>query len=165
VARRPQVILNPQSSILNPQSIVNETIVNRQFCHLAIDPFSRLSCEACQDSLGEWSRPIRDLLRGTLESMILRIVADGPDHGYGIGRKLEQALGDDAVVEDGSLYPGLYRLERRRLVHGSWGRSEANRRARFYTLTPKGRRALVRRSRAWASFSAAVTRLLAGARP
>jgi PadR family transcriptional regulator PadR len=106
-----------------------------------------------------------DLLRGTLESMILRVVADAPDHGYGIGRKLEEALGDGAVVEDGSLYPALYRLERRQLVQGSWGRSDANRRARFYTLTPKGRHALATRTRAWASFSSAVTRLLAGTRP
>jgi PadR family transcriptional regulator PadR len=106
-----------------------------------------------------------ELLRGTLESMILRVVADAPDHGYGIGRKLEQALGEGATVEDGSLYPALYRLERRQLVRGSWGRSEANRRARFYALTPKGRRALATRTRAWTSFSAAVTRLLAGAGP
>jgi len=104
-----------------------------------------------------------DLLRGTLESMILRVVVDRPDHGYGIGRALERALGEGAVVEDGSLYPALYRLERRGLIHGVWGRSEANRRARFYALTPKGRRALAARTREWTSFSAAVTRLLAGA--
>lgn len=104
-----------------------------------------------------------DLLRGTLESMILRVLADRPDHGYGIGRALERALGDGAVVEDGSLYPALYRLEGRGLLHGSWGRSEANRRARFYALTPKGRRTLAERTREWTAFSAAVTRLLAGA--
>ena len=104
--------------------------------------------------------PSAELLRGTLESMILRVLADAPDHGYGIGRKLEQALGDGVAVEDGSLYPALYRLERRQLVQGSWGRSEANRRARFYTLTRKGRLALLARTRAWASFSSAVTRLL-----
>jgi PadR family transcriptional regulator PadR len=107
--------------------------------------------------------PSGELLRGTLESLILRIVADGPDHGYGIGRKLEQALGAGATVEDGSLYPALYRLERRQLLHGSWGRSEANRRARFYALTPKGRGALATRTREWTSFAAAVSRLLAGA--
>jgi len=104
----------------------------------------------------------RDLLRGTLESMILKVVADAPDHGYGIGRKLEQVLGPGAMVEDGSLYPALYRLERRQLLQASWGRSDANRRARFYTLTPQGRRALARRTRQWTSFAEAVTRLLAG---
>ena len=105
-----------------------------------------------------------DLLRGTLESMILRVVADRPHHGYGIGRALERALGEGAVVEDGSLYPALYRLERRGLLHGTWKRSEANRRARFYAPTPKGRRTLAARIREWTSFSEAVTRLLAGAR-
>jgi len=105
----------------------------------------------------------KDLLRGTLESMILRVVADRPDHGYGIGRALERALGEGAVVEDGSLYPALYRLGRRGLVRGTWGRSEANRRARFYTLTPKGRRILDVRTRQWTSFAEAVTHLLAGA--
>lgn len=104
-----------------------------------------------------------DLLRGTLEAMILRVLADGADHGYGIGRTLESALGPDAVVEDGSLYPALYRLERRRLVVATWGRSEANRRARFYALTPKGRDALAARTRQWASFASAVSRLLGGA--
>jgi PadR family transcriptional regulator PadR len=106
-----------------------------------------------------------DLLRGTLESLILKVVAAAPDHGYGIGRKLEQALGEGAVVEDGSLYPALYRLERRALLHASWGRSEANRRARFYALTPKGRQALAARTREWTSFARAVTRLLGGVEP
>jgi transcriptional regulator len=103
-----------------------------------------------------------DLLRGTLESIILRVLADEPDHGYGIGRKLEAALGPGAAVEDGSLYPALYRLERQRLIAGSWGRSEANRRARFYALTPKGRAALAARTRQWTSFATAVSRLLTG---
>src|SRR5690242_97429 len=104
-----------------------------------------------------------DLLRGTLESMVLRVLADGADHGYGIGRKLESALGSGAAVEDGSLYPALYRLERRRLIVGTWGRSEANRRARFYALTPKGRDALAARTRQWTTFAGAVSRLLGGA--
>jgi len=101
------------------------------------------------------------LLRGTLESLILRVLADGADHGYGVGQKIQAALGDVAV-EDGSLYPALYHLERRRLIVGSWGRSEANRRARFYALTPKGRLALAARTRHWTSFAQSVSRLLAG---
>lgn len=101
-----------------------------------------------------------DLLRGTLESMILRVLADGADHGYGIGRRLEAALGD--AIEDGSLYPALYRLERRRLIAGSWGRSDANRRAKFYALTPNGRKALAARTRQWTTFAESVSRLLTG---
>jgi PadR family transcriptional regulator, regulatory protein PadR len=103
-----------------------------------------------------------ELLRGTLEAMVLRVLAESSDHGYGIGRKIEQALGDAGRIEDGSLYPALYRLERRGLIQGSWGRSEANRRARFYALTPRGRAALARRTRDWTVFARAVTRLLSG---
>jgi PadR family transcriptional regulator, regulatory protein PadR len=103
-----------------------------------------------------------ELLRGTLEAMVLRVLAESSDHGYGIGRKIEQALGDAGRIEDGSLYPALYRLERRGLIQGSWGHSEANRRARFYALTPRGRAALARRTRDWTVFARAVTRLLSG---
>jgi transcriptional regulator len=93
---------------------------------------------------------------------VLRVLAGAADHGYGIGQKIGQALGDAARVEDGSLYPALYRLERRGLIQGSWGRSDANRRARFYALTPRGRAALARRTRDWSTFSRAVSRLLTG---
>jgi PadR family transcriptional regulator PadR len=106
-----------------------------------------------------------DLLRGTLESMVLRVLADGSEHGYGIGQKIQRALGELGAVEDGSLYPALYRLERRRLILGSWGRSEANRRARFYALTPKGHAALAARTRQWTTFARAVTQLLASGSP
>ena len=103
----------------------------------------------------------RELLHGTLEAMILRVVADGRDHGYGVGRKIAAALGDVAPIEDGSLYPALYRLERRRLVRGTWGVSDANRRARFYELTREGRAALRTRTAQWHAFAGAVSRLLA----
>jgi len=109
--------------------------------------------------------PSGELLRGTLESMVLRVLADGPDHGYGVGQQIERALGTTGAIEDGSLYPALYRLERRRLISGSWGRSEANRRARFYALTPKGRATLAARTRQWTTFAQAVSRLLDGVKP
>ncbi len=108
------------------------------------------------------SGPNPDLLRGTVESMVLRVLRDKPDHGYGIGQSLAKAMGDLGAIEDGSLYPALYRLERRGLIRGSWGRSDANRRARFYALTPKGRRALAARTREWAAFTGVVSRLLMG---
>ncbi|TAK71913.1 MAG: PadR family transcriptional regulator [Dehalococcoidia bacterium] len=108
--------------------------------------------------------PSTELLHGTLESMILRVLSDGRAHGYGVGRRIEQTLGDVTPVEDGSLYPALYRLEKRRLIRGAWGVTETGRRARFYELTPDGRVALKARSRQWAAFAGAVTRLLAGER-
>jgi PadR family transcriptional regulator, regulatory protein PadR len=103
-----------------------------------------------------------ELLHGTLESMVLRVLADSPEHGYGLGRRIEQALGDAMTIEDGSLYPALYRLERRGLIKGSWGVSDTGRRARFYELTPAGRKALGARRRQWAAFAKAVTALLGG---
>lgn len=105
-----------------------------------------------------------ELLHGTLESMILRVLADGKAHGYGVGRQIERALGDVTPVEDGSLYPALYRLEKRRLIRGAWGVTDTGRRARFYELTTDGRAALKARSRQWALFAGAVSRLLAGER-
>lgn len=102
-------------------------------------------------------------LYGTLDALILRTLAEGPRHGYGIARHLEDALGDAARIEEGSLYPALYRLERRRLVQSEWGTSELNRRAKFYLLTREGRAQLARETKAWAAFSAAVSRVLAPA--
>jgi transcriptional regulator len=98
-------------------------------------------------------------MHGTLETMILRVLENGRAHGYGIGRTIESAF-DDQTIEDGSLYPALFRLERRRLIRGTWGLSEANRRARYYELTPAGRKELTRRSREWSTFAMKVSRLL-----
>ena len=105
-----------------------------------------------------------ELLHGTLESMVLRVLADGRAHGYGVGRRIELALGDVTPVEDGSLYPALYRLEKRRLIRGAWGVTDTGRRARFDELTPEGKTALKARSRQWTAFAGAVSRLLAGER-
>jgi PadR family transcriptional regulator PadR len=112
----------------------------------------------------EEGRPSNELLHGTLESMVLRVLADGRAHGYGVGRRIERALDDVMSIEDGSLYPALYRLERRRLIRGSWGVSDTGRRARFYELTAAGKAALGARQRQWAAFARAVTGLLGGHR-
>jgi PadR family transcriptional regulator len=101
-----------------------------------------------------------ELLHGSLETMILRVLADNRAHGYGIGRRIDQAFGGERTIEDGSLYPALYRLERRRLIRGAWGVSDANRRARYYELTPRGQKELARRTREWSAFARRVSRLL-----
>jgi len=106
----------------------------------------------------------RELLHGTLESMILRVLADGRAHGYSVGRAIERALGDAAPIEDGSLYPALYRLEKKALIRGSWAKTDTGRRARVYELTPEGKAALAAKRRQWTAFSAAVSRLMAGAK-
>src|SRR5258706_4838133 len=80
-----------------------------------------------------------ELLKGTLDLLILRALAAGTAHGYGVMRWIEDATGEVLRIEEGSLYPALYRLEDRGWLASDWGVSENNRRARFYRLTPKGR--------------------------
>jgi PadR family transcriptional regulator len=103
-----------------------------------------------------------ELLHGALEALILRTLSDRSDHGYGISRRIRDATGGAVEVEDGSLYPALYRLERKALIRGEWGTSDARRRARFYHLTPKGRRRLGTQTAQWAAFADGVSRLLLG---
>jgi transcriptional regulator len=80
-----------------------------------------------------------DLLQGTLDMLILKALSTGPLHGYGVGQRIEQLAEEMLKVEEGSLYPALYRLEERGWIESEWGKSENNRRARFYTLTAVGR--------------------------
>lgn len=80
-----------------------------------------------------------EVLRGTLDLLILKAVSWGPTHGYGVARWIEQATNDVLRIEEGSLYPALHRLEGRGWIEADWGTSENNRRAKFYTLTAKGR--------------------------
>ena len=100
-----------------------------------------------------------DLLRGTLEMLILRSLEDGPMHGYGITERL-QRVSDVLAVDEGSLYPALYRMQKRGWLRSEWGRSENNRKARFYSITPAGREQLTRAASTWARFSDAVTRAM-----
>jgi PadR family transcriptional regulator PadR len=105
----------------------------------------------------------KELLHGTLEVMILKTLSWGPMHGYGIGRWIEQ-LSDAALrIEEGSLYPALYRLERKGWIEAEWGVSEKNRRAKYYRLTREGRRELRAGASQWSDFAAAVGRVLAAA--
>jgi transcriptional regulator len=103
-----------------------------------------------------------DLLHGTLDLLILKALVIAPRHGYEIVRSIEAATSAAIVVEDGSLYPALYRLEKRRLIKGEWGVSDAGRRARFYRLTDQGRRELAERTADWRRFSTGVSRMLTG---
>lgn len=106
-------------------------------------------------------RSTNELLHGTLEVMILKALRDEPKHGYEIARHIRTSTEDAVVVEDGSLYPALYRLEAKRLLKGEWGVS-AGRRARFYRLTPAGQRKLQAETEKWSVFAKGVSRLLLG---
>jgi PadR family transcriptional regulator, regulatory protein PadR len=101
-----------------------------------------------------------DLLHGTLDAMILKTLSWGARHGYGIARWLEDTTGDRLRIEEGSLYPALYRLEHRGWIAAEWGVSDLNRKAKFYRLTPAGRKQLQAETSQWADFAAAVSKVL-----
>jgi len=100
--------------------------------------------------------PTVEVLRGTLDLLILKAVSWGPTHGFGVARWIEQATNDVLQIEEGSLYPALHRLETRGWIAAEWGTSENNRRAKFYTLTPKGRAQLRVETTTWTQFAHAV---------
>jgi PadR family transcriptional regulator len=90
-----------------------------------------------------------DLLQGTLDLLILKAVSLGPLHGYGVLIRLQQISGDRLQIQQGSLYPALYRLEHQGLIAAEWGTSDNNRRAKYYSLTAAGRRRLQQEARQW----------------
>ena len=98
------------------------------------------------------------VLQGTIELLVLKRLSWGPMHGYGIARWIETATEDVLRVEEGSLYPALYRMIRKGWITGEWGTSDRNRRAKFYRLTPPGRRELDQQSHGWLRLSHAVSR-------
>ena len=100
------------------------------------------------------------LLHGTLDALILKTLAGGPRHGYSIARFIEDTTGEAVLVEEGSLYPALYRLERRRCLEAEWGMSELGRRAKLYRLTDAGRAQLAAETATWRRFSAGVSKVL-----
>ena len=97
------------------------------------------------------------LLQGTLELLVLKTLSWGPMHGYGIASWIERATGDVLRVEEGSLYPALYRMARKGWLEAEWGTSENNRRAKYYTLTAEGRRQLEEQATGWTRMAAAVS--------
>ena len=101
-----------------------------------------------------------DLPQGTLELLILKTLALGPRHGWGISERVRQVSGEVLEIRQGSLYPALHRLERRGWIAASWGTSEHNRRAKYYTLTAKGRRQLRSDVEAWRALTTAVGQVL-----
>jgi transcriptional regulator len=101
------------------------------------------------------------LLHGALDALILKTLARGPKHGYAIARFIEETTGDAFLIEDGSLYPALYRLERRKWVEAEWGVSELGRRAKLYRMTDTGRAQLAAEMATWKKFSAGVSKVFA----
>lgn len=97
-----------------------------------------------------------DLLRGTLDVLVLKALTWGPRHGYAVARWIDDATAGTLQIEEGALYHGLHRLEKRGWVTSEWGLSEANRRAKYYTLTVDGRQQLVAQTATWTRYAEAV---------
>ncbi len=102
----------------------------------------------------------KDRLHGTLDALVLKTLSWGPRHGYAVARWIEDTTGSDIEVEEGSLYPSLYRMERKGWIEAEWGLSELNRKVKLYKLTPEGRKHLRQEASEWARFSSAVSRIL-----
>ena len=102
-----------------------------------------------------------ELLRGTFDLLILRTLSWGPMHGLGVLRWIERVTEQRLAIEEGALYPALHRLEQRGWIDAEWGYSESNRKAKYYRLTPRGRRQLTAELSKWARYTEAVAMLIA----
>ncbi len=107
-------------------------------------------------------KPKRDLIQGSLDMLVLRTLSGRPMHGYAVAVAIQQRSGDELRVEEGALYPALHRLELAGLLESEWKISEHNRRAKFYRLTPAGRKRLAAESANWNRLVAAVARVMEG---
>jgi len=101
-----------------------------------------------------------ELLQGTLDMLILKALASGSQHGYGVAEWIHESSQDVLHVEEGALYPALHRLELRGLLSSEWGTSENNRRAKYYALTSRGRQQLAQETEDWGRVSRAIARIL-----
>jgi len=104
--------------------------------------------------------PQSDVLRGSIELLVLKTLSLAPYHGWGVGQRIQQISGGALEVNQGSLYPALQRLEQRGLITSDWGTTENNRRARYYEITAAGRRALGEETESWRRFAATVEAVL-----
>lgn len=101
-----------------------------------------------------------ELMQGTLDMLVLRTLQWGPQHGHGIGQAIRSSSDEALQIEHGSLYPALHRLEKRGWLNAAWKASEANRRAKYYSLTPAGRKQLIREESKWASLVETIARVM-----
>jgi PadR family transcriptional regulator PadR len=106
------------------------------------------------------AKPQNDVLQGTLALLVLKTLARGSKHGYGITLHIQMVSKDVLRVEEGSLYPALHRMEQEGWISAEWGTTENNRRARYYQLTSKGRKQLAEEEKSWAQLTEAVAHVL-----
>lgn len=139
---------------------------NQKLLHTSLSLTIYISQAEYVERLGENMAPLEktDLLQGTLDMLILKVVALGPIHGYGISQRIHQISKDVLFVQQGSLYPALHRLEKRGLLIADWGESENGRQAKFYRLSAKGRRQLTAEEATWTRLAEAIQLILGAAR-
>jgi PadR family transcriptional regulator PadR len=101
-----------------------------------------------------------DVVRGTLDVLILKALCWGPQHGYAVAQWIRERTDEDLLVEEGALYPALYRMEAKGWIAAEWGLSDNNRRAKYYALTSEGRRRLKREMEIWQRYALAVSKVL-----
>lgn len=108
-------------------------------------------------------KPNRKLVQGTLDMLILKALCHGAQHGYGIARRIEQLAADALIVEEGSLYPALHRIEQQGWIKSKWKVSDKNQQARYYSLTAAGRKQLEQEEASWIRLSDAIRKVLVSA--
>jgi len=101
-----------------------------------------------------------DLMQGTLDLLVLKSLIFGPRHGYAVAQWVRETTDDDLRIEEGALYTALHRMEKRRWLESEWGLSDSNRKAKYYELTPQGRRQLRVQTDVWTRYARAVTKVL-----
>ncbi|MGH8436303.1 MAG: PadR family transcriptional regulator [Pseudomonas sp.] len=106
-----------------------------------------------------------ELLQGTLDILVLKTLAWGPNHGFGIARWIQHVTDDALCLEEGTLYPALYRLDNKRLIEAQWGTTENNRRAKYYRITPAGRQQLRVETVAWGQLVDVMGKVLSAPKP
>lgn len=112
---------------------------------------------------GVMDRSKTELMYGTLDMLVLQVLDEGPLHGYAISKRLRHLSDEVLEIEQGSLYPALYRMERKAWLRSRWGKSDSGRRARVYRLTATGRRQLAAQATGWQRFASAVSRVMGAA--
>jgi PadR family transcriptional regulator PadR len=134
--------------------------VQKHSCPALVDNLLEQRYSLVENPLEMAEQHPMQLLQGTLDMLILRTLIFGPLHGHGIAVTIQRTSGEDLLIDHGSLYPALQRLERQGLLKSRWGTSELNRRARFYELTPAGRRKLAMETGKWERMVRAIGRIL-----
>jgi len=143
-------------------AVQGSELTTRKIIELAMELFGRAIVYSCGTATGGVLSPQLEMLKGTLDLMVLQTLeAMGALHGYGIARRIEQISGDAILLNQGTIYASLVRLQQRGLIRSEWGISDNNRRAKFYSITRRGSRRLAEAAQNWEQLSTVIARFFA----